>query len=100
MPAMYSPDFLLRTKSTVYVIETTSQHDLAIENVARKQRSAVAWCEQLNALPADLRGERDWQYVILGEAAVKEWKSKNARVSELLVFARLRRKPAGREGVR
>jgi type III restriction enzyme len=93
MPAMYSPDFLLRTGSTAYVIETKSQHDLANENVIRKQRSAVAWCEQLNGLAPDQRGGREWHYVILGESAVKEWKSKNSRVSELLDYARLRRKP-------
>jgi hypothetical protein len=32
------------------------------------------------------------EFVILGESSVTEWHSKNARASELLDFARLRRK--------
>jgi type III restriction enzyme len=51
----------------------------------------VAWCEQINQLPPEDRGEREWAYVLLGESIVKEWKSKNAKVSELLEYARLRR---------
>lgn len=91
MPAMYSPDFLVRTADHVYVVETKAQRDLTDENVRRKQRAAIAWCEQLNTLDSELRDGREWYYVILGEDAVKEWQKKNARVSELLEYARLRR---------
>jgi type III restriction enzyme len=91
MPARYSPDFLVRTAASLYVVETKAQSALSDENVQRKQRAAIAWCEQINSLPAEKRGDRDWHYVILGEAAVKEWRSKHARASELLDFARLRR---------
>lgn len=94
MPAMYSPDFLLRTDARVYVVETKGQRDLVNENVLRKQRAAVHWCEQINGLALDQRDGREWHYVILGEDAVKEWKNKNARISELLEYARLRRKEA------
>lgn len=94
MPAMYSPDFLVRTSEHVYIVETKAQRDLTDENVIRKQRAAIAWCEQLNALEPELRDEREWYYVILGESAVKEWQKKNARVSELLEYARLRRTEA------
>ena len=91
MPAMYSPDFLVRNADYVYIVETKAQRDLINENVIRKQRAAIAWCEQLNALSPELRDNREWYYVILGEDAVKEWQKKNARVSELLEYARLRR---------
>jgi type III restriction enzyme len=91
MPAEYSPDFLIRTASDIYVAETKAQSALSDENVLRKQRAAIAWCDQINALSPDLRDGRTWHYVLLGESAVKEWRSKNARVSELLDFARLRR---------
>ena len=92
MPAQYSPDFLVRTAERVYVVETKAQSALTDENVQRKQRAAIAWCEQINTLPLEQRDGREWQYVILGESSVKEWHSKNARASELLDFARLRRK--------
>ncbi len=91
MPARYSPDFLVRTADRVYVVETKAQSALSDENVQRKQRAAIAWCEQINTLPSEQRDAREWHYVILGEASVKEWQSKNARASELLNFARLRR---------
>lgn len=92
MPAMYSPDFLVRLPEHVYVIETKSQSGLLNENVQRKQRAAIAWCEQINALEPEQRDNRTWHYVLLGQDAVEEWRSKNARVSELLEYARLRRK--------
>jgi type III restriction enzyme len=95
MPAMYSPDFLLRSGSLVYVIETKAQASLTDENVNRKRRAAVAWCEQVNALSSEQRDDATWSYVILGQAAVKEWRSKNARVTELLDYARLRRAESG-----
>ncbi len=92
MPAQYSPDFLVRTENAVYVVETKSQQGLNDENVQRKQRAALAWCEQINALVPEQRDDRDWYYVLLGEQAVREWESKNERASELLHFARLRHK--------
>lgn len=95
MPARYSPDFLVRTADEVYVVETKAQSALSDENGKRKQRSAVAWVEQINALGLSLRDDREWHYVLLGETIVKDWHSKNARAAELLEFAQLRRLSAG-----
>lgn len=98
MPAYYSPDFLVRTSIDVYVVETKAQSALSDENVLRKSRSAVAWCEQINALPAHQRESRDWSYVLLGEATAKDWMSKNARITDVLAFARLRRAEGAAQG--
>ena len=98
MPAMYSPDFLLRVADRVYVIETKSQRDLTNENVLRKQRAAVSWCEQINGLAPGQRDDCTWHYVVLGEDAVRDWREKNARVSELLEYAQLRRKEQPQQG--
>ena len=91
MPAQYSPDFLVRTFDTVYVVETKAQSALSDENVQRKRKAALAWCEQINQLPPEDRMDHTWAYVLLGESDVKSWKSKNARVTDLLNYARLRR---------
>ncbi|GAA0401101.1 hypothetical protein GCM10009541_50240 [Micromonospora gifhornensis] len=91
MPAQYSPDFLVRTDTDLYVVETKAQSALSDENVKRKQRAALAWCEQINQLPEYLRGDLSWHYVLLGESIVRDWKAKNARASDLLDYARLRR---------
>lgn len=90
MPAQYSPDFLIRTDTDVYVVETKAQTALSDENVKRKQRAALAWCDQINNLPGPLRGDLNWSYVLLGETIVKEWHQKNVRATELLEYARLR----------
>lgn len=89
MPARYSPDFLVRTDTDCYVVETKVQSALSDENVRRKQRAAVAWIEQINTLPARNRSDLEWHYVLLAEATIKEWHNKNARVTDLLDFARL-----------
>lgn len=91
MPAYYSPDFLVRTADKVFIVETKAQSALSDENVHRKQRAAIGWCELINTLPAGQRDNREWYYVLLGESTAREWKTKNARVSELMEFARLRR---------
>ena len=82
MPARYSPDFLVRTTDTVYLVETKAQSALSDENVQRKQRTAVNWCEQINSLSPELRDDRAWYYVLLGGRTAREWKTKGARVSE------------------
>ena len=89
MPAQYSPDFLVRTESAIYVVETKAQSAVSDENVKRKKRAALAWVEQINELAPNLRGERTWYYVLLGEESVRSWKEKGARASELLAQARL-----------
>lgn len=91
MPAQYSPDFLVRTDAHVYVVETKAQSALSDENVRRKQRAALAWCEQINTLPSHQRADVAWHYVLLGESIVRDWHSKNARATDLLDYAKLRR---------
>jgi type III restriction enzyme len=90
MPAQYSPDFLVRTDSDVYVVETKAQAGLSDENVIRKQRAALFWCEQINLLPSHQRVDLAWHYVLLGESIVRDWHAKNARASDLLDYARIR----------
>ncbi|MFK5160541.1 DEAD/DEAH box helicase family protein [Propionibacterium freudenreichii] len=97
MPAQYSPDFLIRTPFTIYVVETKAQSALSDENVQRKQKAALAWCEQINELPKEERDGRDWAYVLLGETIVNEWHEKNATVTDLLEYARLRKASSPRQ---
>lgn len=97
MPAQYSPDFLIRTPFTIYVVETKAQSALSDENVQRKQKAALAWCEQINELPEEQRDGRDWAYVLLGETIVNERHKKNATVTDLLEYARLRKASSPRQ---
>ena len=98
MPGMYSPDFLLRTDDRVYVIETKAQNQISNANVQRKRKAAKAWCDRINQLSSELRFNRTWGYVILGEEAVHLWRSRNARLSDLLTYAQLNDAPEGSQG--
>lgn len=89
MPASYSPDFLVRTPDEIYVVETKAESSLSDENVQRKKKSALSWCEKINKLDAGLRDNKTWHYVLLGESNVRSWKEKNARVSELLEYSKV-----------
>ena len=90
LPAFYSPDFMVRTESAIYLVETKAQQQTIHPNVQRKLRAAMAWCERINGLPADARGGLPWHYVLLAENVLLEWQAKGARLAELLDYARLR----------
>lgn len=86
LPAQYAPHFLVRTDADVYMLEIAAQSSLSEENVKRKHRAAFSWCEELNQLPPRQRADLQWHYVILSEAIIREWYSKNMRATELLDY--------------
>ncbi|HQQ62181.1 MAG TPA: DEAD/DEAH box helicase family protein [Pseudomonadales bacterium] len=90
LPAFYSPDFLVRTTGGIYLVETKAQQQTVHPNVQRKLKAAVTWCERINALEPYQRTERNWHYVLLGESLFHDWRSKGAKLSELLEFSRIR----------
>jgi len=87
LPAFYSPDFLVRTVDAVFLVETKAEGQLSSINVQRKLKAAHNWCQRINAV-----GEAGsaWHYVLLGERLFAEWRSKGAKMADLLAFARLR----------
>lgn len=91
IPAFYHPDFLVRTLDTVYLVETKATGQMNNQNVIRKQKAAMAWCERINTLDAEHRMNCVWHYVLLGENVFYEWRDKNARLSEILEFAKMRK---------
>jgi type III restriction enzyme len=90
LPAFYSPDFLVRSADTIYLIETKAEGQLTTQNVQRKRKAAVNWCERINNLPASNRQEKLWRYVLLGERIFYDWREKQGRLAKLLEFARVR----------
>lgn len=90
LPAFYSPDFLVRDATTVFLVETKAQDQLVHPNVKRKRRAALAWCERINTLESANRMNREWHYALVGESLFYEWREKGATMTELLNFARLR----------
>jgi len=90
LPAFYSPDFLVRTKDAVYLVETKAQAQTIHPNVQRKLKAALNWCERINSLSEKQRGSAPWHYVLLAENVVNEWQGKGAHLADLLHYARLR----------
>ena len=90
LPAFYSPDFLVRTDDAIYLVETKAQQQTTHPNVQRKLKAAAAWCERINGLQSGARGEFPWHYALVGETIFHDWRSKGARLGELLNFARIR----------
>lgn len=90
LPAFYSADFLVKAGGAIYLVETKAQGQLTSPNVLRKRKAAVAWCDRINALPPEHRGEAEWHYVLLGEDTFYGWRDKGGSVADLLAYARLR----------
>ena len=93
MAALYIPDFLVRTADAIYLVETKAQEQVSHPNVQRKLKAATTWCERINALAPEQRGERQWHYALVGESLFHDWRDKGARLGELLAFSRARAAP-------
>jgi hypothetical protein len=76
LPALYSPNYLARTETAIYLVETKAHQQTSHPNVERKLKSAAAWRERIDGLPHDQRNGLPWHFVLLGD---------------LLEFARVRR---------
>ena len=93
MMSFYYPDFLVRTNNgKIYIVETKAQDQVSHPNVQKKQVSALHWVSRVNALPLEMRGNAEWEYVLLGDTFFYDWKNKNASTVEMLEFAKLRSK--------
>ncbi len=65
--ATYHPDFIVATANKTYIVETKGQDKVADRNVQQKRRAATEWCAKINTLPAPLRHNRQWEYILIGE---------------------------------
>jgi type III restriction enzyme len=90
LPVFYSPDFWVRSAGAVYLVESKAKEQTIHPTVQRKLKAALAWRERINNLSEEQRGEQPWHDVLLGEAVVYAWLSKNAHLAELLDYAKLR----------
>jgi type III restriction enzyme len=90
LPAFYSPDFLVRTDASIYLVETKAQQQTVHPNVQRKLKAAAAWCERINNLAPEHRDGREWRYALVGEALLYDWRAKGGRLAELMEYARVR----------
>ncbi len=74
MISNYYPDFLVKTKKYIYIVETKSDRDIKNKDLimVAKEKAALKYVKKINKLLPEKRDNREWKYVILGEKAVKE----------------------------
>ena len=87
----YHPDFMICTKTYIYIIETKGNDKVDDPNVQRKQRATVEWCEKINTLVADKRMEREWIYVLLSEGVFYSYKDTGATIDEICAIATVKK---------
>ncbi len=94
--AQYYPDFLVKCDNgKIYIVETKAQDQISHPNVQKKRISALNWIDRVNALPAEMRSNAVWEYVLIGDTFFNDWKGKGASIVEMLEFAKLRAKQEG-----
>ncbi len=91
MLASYSPDFVVRTRDKVYIVETKAQDRLSEENVKLKKIATVDWIARINSLKEEDRMYAEWQYVLLGENTFYALRDKGASVKEILDYSKVTR---------
>jgi len=87
MLAPYYPDFMIRIKNQVYVVETKAEKDLSSYNVRSKRIAMADWLEKVNELREEDRMGCDWSYVLLGEQTFDSLQKKNADIEDILEYA-------------
>jgi type III restriction enzyme len=87
--SLYSPDFIIKTGSKIYLVETKADKDLNDQNVKQKQLATLDWVRRINSLPSQERMERDWSYILLGENHFYSLKENNASIEEICELAKV-----------
>ena len=87
--SLYSPDFIVKTVTRMYVIETKADKDLTDPNVKQKQLATVDWIRRINALDPKKRMDREWVYILLGENHFYRLKENSASIEEICELAKV-----------
>jgi type III restriction enzyme len=87
--ASYHPDFLVKTSNKVYLIETKADKDINDVNVRQKQLATLDWVKRINALKAEDRMSKEWEYVLLGESNFYGLSKNGASVGEICELAKV-----------
>jgi type III restriction enzyme len=69
----YEVDFIVKTESRMYLVETKSDRDLESATVGLKARAAQSWCETASTVrpPDQMHQPQEWEYLIVAESMFK-----------------------------
>ena len=66
--AHYCPDFMVKTKEEIYIVETKADKDITDGNVRQKQKATLGLIAQLNGISHNIRDNKEWKYMLLSDA--------------------------------
>ena len=85
----YSPDFILKIRDKVYLVETKAQKDVDNMNVKQKQKSAIDWCKKVNELNSENRMNAMWSYSIIDDNTFYSMNTRGASTEDILEYCKL-----------
>ncbi|TDT51283.1 DEAD/DEAH box helicase family protein [Fonticella tunisiensis] len=88
MIAHYYPDFIVKFKDEIYLVETKAEVNMNNRNVQSKKRAALEWVERVNALKPEDRMNCSWDYVLLSDKVFYEVKADGGSLKDILELAR------------
>jgi len=91
MLSAYYPDFIVRTESDIYLVETKAQKDVNDPNVKQKELGALDKLKKINELNPEDRMGCEWSYILLGETTFYAMKNGGASIKEIMDYSKLTR---------
>jgi len=91
MLSSYYPDFIVKTGSDVYLVETKAKKDVHDPNVKQKERGALDWLKKINELDPSKRMDCEWSYVLLSENTFYSLRDRGATIKEIMEYSKMTR---------
>ena len=85
----YFSDFMVKFDNDIFLVETKAEAHLDSANVRQKQKSALDWCRQINALKPEDRMDCQWHYSLLDDTTFYRLQEANARLYDILQYSEL-----------
>ncbi|PSF33888.1 hypothetical protein C7H19_19385 [Aphanothece hegewaldii CCALA 016] len=66
----YEPDFIVKTASKMFILETKGDHLMTQSDTALKAQAAVAWCKSASRVtpPLGIDQPQEWEYILLKQS--------------------------------
>ncbi|HZK70088.1 MAG TPA: TnsA endonuclease N-terminal domain-containing protein, partial [Clostridia bacterium] len=91
MISRYFPDFMIKIKDNIYLVETKAEKDTNNSNVISKKKSALEWVKKTNSINAGERMKCTWHYCLLSDALFYQFKNNGANLEDMLLFAKIKK---------
>ncbi|RZK45896.1 MAG: restriction endonuclease subunit R [Pedobacter sp.] len=87
--SIYHPDFVVKSKDRVFIVETKGNDKINDDNVKQKQLAILAWVKRVNQLEHEHRMGCIWEYILLSDNHFYGLRENGANAVEILERARI-----------